>query len=318
MAELHCEACADIRRDYPEFVVNGLTNEMCTSLSNNTGLKPSSGNDDCEDLHNLNNCLVGNMAAEIEKYDVCDWKEFMRKYIPNDHTLLKALICSECGQWEQIEAILSQSHDDCELIESLLNPPVKKYGSLPSATQPTTVARRCGTIPNKNGRPIMLPVPNEFTPGTEQYDNFNNWQNAGIQYAKKNMTSCSTGVCTNYEWVFADIHNYRISKDVEFGDVLWYCDKATAQSVIGLTDYFWHTFDVSSWTWTDLTIEDGSDRGKNVWIRLNVNPGGMGSDYIGLEYRGTSYPNMPPDYDAIVSVGSNPSRLYRSRCDWTP
>lgn len=105
MAEVYCEACSEIRENVPELVTSGLTDEMCTSLGNDTGLKPSVGHDDCEDLNDLNDCLIGNMIAELDKHDVCDWKAYMEKYASNDFTNNKALICAICGLWEQIHAI---------------------------------------------------------------------------------------------------------------------------------------------------------------------------------------------------------------------
>ena len=63
MADLNCTACEDIKQEVPSLVTNGLSSTMCASLKNDTGLKASSGNDDCEDLNNLNDCLVGNMSA---------------------------------------------------------------------------------------------------------------------------------------------------------------------------------------------------------------------------------------------------------------
>lgn len=100
---ISCEACEEIRQNDPSFVVNGLGDTECASLQNNTGLNPSSGNDDCEDLNNLNDCLVGNMAAEVDAYDVCDWKTFMKKFIPNVWTTLKAIICAICGLWKKVD-----------------------------------------------------------------------------------------------------------------------------------------------------------------------------------------------------------------------
>lgn len=105
MAELNCNACEEIRQTSPEFVVNGLTDDMCTSLQNDTGLSTTDSNTTCTDLHNLNDCLVGNMSNEIETYDVCDWKEFMRNFIPNVWTTLKASICSICGMWKAIHRL---------------------------------------------------------------------------------------------------------------------------------------------------------------------------------------------------------------------
>ena len=108
MANINCDACDAIREDAPSLIVNGLGDTECTSLSNNTGLNPSSGNDDCEDLHNLNDCLVGNMAAEVDSYDVCDWKPFMKKFIPNVWTTIKAVICAFCGIWSNISNLWSK------------------------------------------------------------------------------------------------------------------------------------------------------------------------------------------------------------------
>ena len=83
MANYNCSACNDLREDAPNLIVNGLGETECTSLKNNTGLNPSNANDDCTDLENLNDCLVGNMEQEIDAYDVCEWKEFMKQFIPN-------------------------------------------------------------------------------------------------------------------------------------------------------------------------------------------------------------------------------------------
>lgn len=105
MAETNCQACITIRENVPELVTEGFTSDMETSLRNDTGLKASVGNNDCEDLTNLNDCLIGNMETELEKYDVCDWKEFMAQYASNDWTNNKAMIEAICGLWTQIHAI---------------------------------------------------------------------------------------------------------------------------------------------------------------------------------------------------------------------
>lgn len=105
MAELNCSACEDLRQTSAEFIVNGLTDDMCTSLGNDTGLNPSDDHNDCTDLNNLNDCLVGNMATEIDAYDVCDWKTFMKKYIPNVWTVTHAIICAICGIWTNIHSL---------------------------------------------------------------------------------------------------------------------------------------------------------------------------------------------------------------------
>ena len=103
MANTNCSACDELRQIDPNLIVNGLGDTECASLQNNTGLVPSSGNDDYEDLSNLNDCLVGNMASEVDAYDVCDWKTFMKKFIPNVWTTLKAIICAISGLWTKVD-----------------------------------------------------------------------------------------------------------------------------------------------------------------------------------------------------------------------
>lgn len=105
MANTNCEACEELRQTDPSLIVNGLGDEECASLQNDTGLVASSGNNDCEDLNNLNDCLVNNMATEVDAYDVCDWKTFMKKFTPNLWTTLKAIICAICGIWTNIHSI---------------------------------------------------------------------------------------------------------------------------------------------------------------------------------------------------------------------
>lgn len=103
--ELNCSACEDLRQSAPNFVINGLDEAECASLQNNTGLNPSSGNDDCTDLNNLNDCLIGNMANEVNSFNNCDWKKFMREFTSNLWTTLKAIICAICGIWKQFDEI---------------------------------------------------------------------------------------------------------------------------------------------------------------------------------------------------------------------
>lgn len=108
MAKQNCAACEELRQSAPNVIVNGIDNTACTSLKNNTGLNPSSGHNDCTDLDNLNDCLVGNMAEEVDAYDVCDWRAFMKNFIPNVWTVFKGIICAICGIWTKIEDFLKR------------------------------------------------------------------------------------------------------------------------------------------------------------------------------------------------------------------
>ena len=103
MIDYECSSCEQLREDAPNFVVNGLGSTEETSLMNNTGLNPSSGNDDCEDLNAMNDCLVKNMETEIDSYNVCSWKEYMKALVGNLWTVNKGIISAICGLWTNIK-----------------------------------------------------------------------------------------------------------------------------------------------------------------------------------------------------------------------
>ena len=105
MANTNCESCEALRQEVPSLIVNGFDDDMCQSLGNDTGLVASSGHDDCTDLNNLNDCLIGNQEEEVELYEVCDWKTFMKQFIPNLWTTLKAMICAICSIWTNIHCL---------------------------------------------------------------------------------------------------------------------------------------------------------------------------------------------------------------------
>ena len=107
MANKSCQACQDLQNDAPGLIVNGMTETECTSLMNDTGLNPSSGNNDCTDLNNMNDCLIGNLEPELESYDVCDWKEFTGHFVDNTWTVFKGVICAICGLWTKLHALCS-------------------------------------------------------------------------------------------------------------------------------------------------------------------------------------------------------------------
>lgn len=102
MANLNCGACDELKQLDPNFIINGIGNSECTSLQNNTGLVASSGHTDCQDLDTMNDCLIGNMATEIEIQDYCDWMPFTKKLTKNLHQMGKAFVCSMCGIWTNI------------------------------------------------------------------------------------------------------------------------------------------------------------------------------------------------------------------------
>lgn len=107
MATIDCNACAELISDAPEFMARGVTDTVCDSLKNNTGLNPSLSvlHDNCEDFERMNDCLIGKKAIDIKSYSDCDWKAFAKDFIQNLYQYLKALNCSECGQWGILAAM---------------------------------------------------------------------------------------------------------------------------------------------------------------------------------------------------------------------
>ena len=106
MSEVSCTACQDLREDAPAFVSNGVTTAVCNALHKNKGLNASNGNNNETDLKTANDCLIGRMRDEIDAYDVCDWKEFMRKYISNEYEMNKAIICALGGIWSNFQSLI--------------------------------------------------------------------------------------------------------------------------------------------------------------------------------------------------------------------
>lgn len=130
MANRNCEACNDLRENVPELLVNGFDSTMCASMKNDTGLKPSAGNNDCTDLDNMNDCLVGSMADEVEDYDVCEWKPFMKKFIPNVWTVTKGINCAICGLWANVHSLWTKVNQILSQLTTLTNKANCTYNSL--------------------------------------------------------------------------------------------------------------------------------------------------------------------------------------------
>lgn len=105
MSQQSCSACNDLREYAPEFVVNGTTDEVGEHLKNDEGLSGANNHTDCEDLLDVNDCLIGNMIDELDGYEVCDWKDFMAAFIGNMYETIKAMVYSTCGQWCAINSM---------------------------------------------------------------------------------------------------------------------------------------------------------------------------------------------------------------------
>lgn len=110
MSQINCEACETLRVNAAAFVQHGVTNTECNSMANDTGINPnlSPKHNDATDLHTANDCLVGKMNDDIESYNVCDWQDFMHKFMSNLHELLKLMICALGGIWTKIHDLISR------------------------------------------------------------------------------------------------------------------------------------------------------------------------------------------------------------------
>lgn len=305
--DIDCSACTDLKEFAPDFVQNGVTNTVCNSLKNDTGLNPTltTLHNDCDDLDTANDCLIGMMDKEIEAYDVCDWKEFMHKFIPNIHQLTKAEICAICGLWTTAHDLNDKTDALCELIDHQMNPPLVDYAVLPLyAGQSGGV--RVGTA---TSHVEFMADDGTLNPYTKHN------QGVGIEYASLKTTSCATGKCVFYEWLQPKIYYTRIKEGTQDGDVLWYATKEQLQSVCDFSDDLWKRYTESNWTWNDSYVYSGASAGKFVRLTIMVNPGGMGTNYIGLVYSGTTYPKETTvPYDQYVSPLGTVPRIYQHSC----
>lgn len=119
MAE--CKACEDLRNDAPDFAENGVTDAVCNSLKNDTGLDARNGHNNCTDMDNATKCLIGNMVDELERYDTCTWKDFMKIFLTNLFAILNAINCSLCGVWVNIHNIWAEIDTINQKIANILS-----------------------------------------------------------------------------------------------------------------------------------------------------------------------------------------------------
>lgn len=115
-----CKACDDLKYNATHFVANGLTDKECQSLMNNTGLDPKANHDDCEDLHNMQDCLMEGIQEDLPSYDDCDWKTYLDDMLTNLNTMLQAIVCVICGLWDEIARIWNKINQICNALNTLL------------------------------------------------------------------------------------------------------------------------------------------------------------------------------------------------------
>lgn len=298
MANVSCSSCEDLRQNAPNLIVNGLGSAECTHLKNNTGVGGNST--DCADLNDMNDCFIGNMEPEIDTYDVCDWKEYMKKFVPNVWTVLKGIICAICGLWDNFDDLAETIRNICQLQEATLQHPVIAYGTRPQGTS----AVQGGTLGKKGGNDILIPLTQqEMSPGA--------WpnQNAGIRYGKLEVISCTTGACRRHEWIAPDFLGYKFNSSVTlaYGDVLWSCSKSVAQNTFGITDEQWTGREQNPISWvTDFAVLGTG----LVAIRVAVNNNMLEVQYagcIGCDASDLQGKTLQPPADQA-------ERMYRYSC----
>lgn len=103
-----CQSCDELKKTSPEFVLHGIREKECKSLQKNTGLNPKLPvlHNNCQDLNNMNDCLLGYLGEELPAVNMCDIKDFIQDFLNNQRLMNKSLICSDCGQWDLIEKML--------------------------------------------------------------------------------------------------------------------------------------------------------------------------------------------------------------------
>lgn len=121
MSTKNCSACSDLQDYAPEFVLNGVTDTVSASLANDTGFNPNNSRNDCTDLNDASDCLIGNMDDEIEAYDVCDWKTYMHNFVPNAYNMFKSFASAICGVWTNIHSLWTQTNANTCAIQYLYN-----------------------------------------------------------------------------------------------------------------------------------------------------------------------------------------------------
>lgn len=169
---IDCGACSDLKSLSPSFAANGVTTGICNSLKNDTGINPNLSvlHTDCQDLDLINDCLVGQMQDEVQKYEVCDWKKFMRRFIPNVRETIKSMICAICGLWtkvhdleDRVSALEDAVSDIWDAIEDIQEAAsYRSYDGILTLYTDTPVYGEAGTSPqtlafNTNVREGNLP-----------------------------------------------------------------------------------------------------------------------------------------------------------------
>ncbi|MDH6364644.1 hypothetical protein M2139_001631 [Enterococcus sp. PF1-24] len=194
-----CSACDALDEVVPEIWCTGITEKMCESLGDDTGLNPDLPEEelhnDCQDLNNLNDCGVGGEQDNVMGQEQCNWREYLSHIlIPNIWTMFKTIICTICGMWEAIHNLEKATYnygldDEFPLIpesyiydvsETMKGTGVVKYSFL-DADGPEK--RGMLIFPNMNWYKFTSPL-DSAPPDGISIAYFNDWNDPAQQYIK--------------------------------------------------------------------------------------------------------------------------------------
>lgn len=102
-----CSACDSLKATSSNFIQKGVTDTICANLKANQGFE-NKGHNNCTDMHDMNDCLLGGLLEKIDTIDVCDTKEAIKDLEKNLISIMDVMICSDCGQWEEIEKLWAE------------------------------------------------------------------------------------------------------------------------------------------------------------------------------------------------------------------
>lgn len=115
-----CSACDSLKATSSNFIQKGVTDAICANLKANQGFE-NKGHNNCTDMHDMNDCLLGGLLEKIDTYDVCDTKEAIKDLEKNLISIMDVMICSDCGQWEEIEKLWAEIQKIWDAIRALQN-----------------------------------------------------------------------------------------------------------------------------------------------------------------------------------------------------
>ena len=92
-----CSACDSLKATSSNFIQKGVTDTICANLKANQGFE-NKGHNNCTDMHDMNDCLLGGLLEKIDTIDVCDAKEAIKDLEKNLISIIDVMICSDCGQ----------------------------------------------------------------------------------------------------------------------------------------------------------------------------------------------------------------------------